>query len=79
MPCELGNRLAEEARDLTVHVIGFRLVFDPFSWNSKDAFAQVAQDVQCLAEATGGTYTVTQTVDELATELRRTLGCPLIG
>jgi Ca-activated chloride channel family protein len=78
-PCALGHRLAEESLDLTVHVIGFRLVFDPFSWNGKDAFARVAGEVQCLAEATGGTYVTTETVEELSDALRQTLGCALIG
>ncbi|MEM7597515.1 MAG: VWA domain-containing protein [Pseudomonadota bacterium] len=78
-PCALGQRLAAEGRDLTVHVIGFRLVFDPFSWNGKDEFARVAGEVQCLAEATGGLYVATETVEELSDALRRTLGCALIG
>ncbi|MEM6587300.1 MAG: VWA domain-containing protein [Pseudomonadota bacterium] len=78
-PCALGQKLAAEGRDLTVHVIGFRLVFDPFSWNGKDEAARVAGEVRCLAEATGGLYVATETVDELADALRRTLGCALIG
>ncbi|MEO0748128.1 MAG: VWA domain-containing protein [Pseudomonadota bacterium] len=78
-PCALGQRLAAEGHDLTVHVIGFRLVFDPFSWNGKDEFARVAGEVRCLAEATGGTYVSTETVNELSDALRRTLGCPVIG
>ncbi len=78
-PCEVGHRLAAEGLDLTVHVIGFRLVFDPFSWNGKDEFARVAGEVKCLAEATGGTYETTETVEELTAALRRTLGCALIG
>ncbi|MEL7255177.1 MAG: VWA domain-containing protein [Pseudomonadota bacterium] len=78
-PCALGHRLAAEGRDLTVHVIGFRLVFDPFSWNSKDDFARVAGELECLADATGGLYVATETVDDLTDALRRTLGCALIG
>ncbi|MEL7013623.1 MAG: VWA domain-containing protein, partial [Pseudomonadota bacterium] len=78
-PCALGQRLAADGHDLTVHVIGFRLVFDPFSWNGKDEFARVAGEVRCLAESTGGTYVSTETVDELTDALRRTLGCPIIG
>lgn len=78
-PCDLGQRLATEGFDLTVHVIGFRLVFDPFSWNGKDEFARVAGEVRCLAEATGGIYVSTETVEELSDALRRTLGCPVIG
>lgn len=78
-PCALGHRLAEDGKDLVVHVIGFRLVFDPFSWNGKDEFARVAGEVRCLAEATGGTFVSTDTVDELSRALRRTLGCAIIG
>lgn len=78
-PCALGQRLASEGRDLTVHVIGFRLVFDPFTWNGKDEAARMAGEVECLAEATGGLYEATETVEELSDALRRTLGCALIG
>ena len=78
-PCQLGADLAREAADLTVHVIGFRLVFDPFSWNGIEAFETAAAEVQCLADQTGGSYVTTETVDDLAQELRRTLGCALIG
>jgi Ca-activated chloride channel family protein len=79
-PCALGKALAAEARDLTVHVIGFRVVHDPFSWNSPEAQGYDGQTVaKCLADATGGLFVSTETVDELATVLRETLGCPLIG
>jgi Ca-activated chloride channel family protein len=79
-PCALGKALAAEARDLTVHVIGFRVVHDPFSWNSPEAQGYDGQTVaKCLADATGGLFVSTETVDELATALRETLGCPLIG
>ncbi len=78
-PCRLGRDLAASGRDLTVHIIGFRLVFDPFSWNSVEAFQAAAADVQCLADQTGGSYVTTETVDELADALRRTLGCALVG
>ncbi|MGX0977101.1 Ca-activated chloride channel family protein [Roseovarius sp. MBR-51] len=79
-PCALGTALAAEARDLTVHVIGFRVVHDPFSWNSPEAQGYDGQTVaKCLADATGGLFVSTETVDELAAALRETLGCPLIG
>lgn len=79
-PCALGTALAAEARDLTVHVIGFRVVHDPFSWNSPEAQGYDGQTVaKCLADATGGVFVSTETVDELAAALRETLGCPLIG
>lgn len=79
-PCALGAALAAEARDLTVHVIGFRVVYDPFSWNSPEAQGYDGQTVaKCLADATGGLFVSTETVEELADALRETLGCPLIG
>lgn len=79
-PCALGARLAAEARDLTVHVIGFRVVHDPFSWNSPESQDYDGQTVaKCLADRTGGLFVSTQTIDELAKALRETLGCPLMG
>ncbi|EDM31443.1 hypothetical protein RTM1035_19001 [Roseovarius sp. TM1035] len=79
-PCALGAALTAEARDLTVHVIGFRVVHDPFSWNSPEAQGYDGQTVaKCLADATGGVFVSTETVDELVEALRETLGCPLIG
>lgn len=79
MPCSLGATFAATARDLTVHVIGFRLVFDPFSISGVDAYEAAADDLKCLAEKTGGTYVTTDSKDELVDALRRTLGCELIG
>ncbi len=80
-PCALGKDLALFAPDLTVHVIGFRVVYDPFAWDSPEAGVYSGGDsvARCLSEATGGLYVNTQTVDELAEALRRTLGCALIG
>lgn len=79
-PCALGAALAAEARDLTVHVVGFRVVHDPFSWNSPEAQAYDGQTVaKCLADSTGGLYASTRTIAELAAALRETLGCPLLG
>ena len=79
-PCALGAALAAEGYDLTVHVIGFRVVYDPFSWNSPEAEGYDGTTVaKCLADRTGGMYVSTETVDELAAALRETLGCALIG
>ncbi|MEL6170669.1 MAG: VWA domain-containing protein [Pseudomonadota bacterium] len=80
-PCALGTELAATARDLTVHVVGFRVVFDPFSWNSPEAtaFEDGSSVARCLSEQTGGLYVDTQSVDELADALRQTLGCAFIG
>lgn len=80
-PCALGAELAATARSLTVHVIGFRVVADPFSWNSPEAgtYDDGKTVAKCLADATGGMFVSTDTVDELAEALTQTLGCALIG
>ena len=79
-PCALGEELAQTSYDLTVHVIGFQVVYDPFSWNSPEARNYDGKTVaKCLADRTGGMFVSTETVDELAAALRQTLGCALIG
>ena len=80
-PCALGSALAQEARDLTVHVIGFQVVVDFFSWDNPEQVDVGAGNTvaKCLADRTGGLYVSTETVDELADALRVTLGCALIG
>jgi len=80
-PCALGAELADTSRDLTVHVIGFRVEADPFAWDSPEAgvYSDGASVAKCLADQTGGMYVPTQTVDELAAALEETLGCALIG
>lgn len=79
-PCALSAHLADTAPGLTVHVIGFRVVYDPFSWNSPEAGAYDGQTVaKCLADSTGGLFVSTETVDELSDALRVTLGCLVVG
>src|SRR6056297_903695 len=79
-PCALGARLAAERPGLTVHVIGFRVVYDPFSWNSPEAQDLDGETVaKCQPDATGGLFVSTETVGELADALRVTLGCVVVG
>lgn len=81
-PCALASELARTAQDLTVHVIGFRVVFEPPEWVTGSAPAAERNDTsvaRCLAEQTGGLYVATETVDELAGALQETMGCALIG
>lgn len=80
-PCALGARLASGAQDLTVHVIGFKVVVDFFSWDNpeQETYDGGNTVAKCLADATGGMFVSTETVDELAAALRDTLGCALIG
>jgi len=79
-PCELAQTLRATARDLTVHVIGFRAEVDFFAWNNPEQDPQNATTVaRCLADETGGLFVRTETVTELVAALQRTLGCPVIG
>ena len=80
-PCALGDQLAREAADLTVHVIGFKVVVDFFSWDNPEqqSYEDGNTVAKCLADRTGGMYVSTETVDELADALRVTMGCALIG
>ncbi|MDJ0824441.1 MAG: vWA domain-containing protein [Rhodobacter sp.] len=79
-PCALGRALRAEARDLTVHVIGFRVAVDFFAWNNPEQDPHTSTSVsRCLADETGGLFVSTETVDELVAALQETLGCPVIG
>jgi len=79
-PCALGAALAAGRPGITVHVIGFRVVYDPFSWNSPEAEGYDGKTVaKCLSDRTGGLYVDTQTVEELAEALEVTLGCTVVG
>ncbi len=80
-PCALGAELASAAADLTVHVIGFRVDTDRGGLESPDVhlFPDGISVAKCLSDQTGGMYVSTETVDELSTALRRTLGCAFIG
>ncbi len=79
-PCTLGKRLRALGHDLTVHVIGFRVSVDFFTWNNPEQDPHSAATVaRCLADETGGVFVSTETVDELVEALRETIGCPLIG
>lgn len=76
-PCSLAGQLAGEAFDLTVHVIGFKVRGDYFSWNSKEG--NNATVAECLAAANNGRYVPAETVEELADALEETLGCRMIS
>lgn len=80
-PCQLAAELAAEAQNLTVHVIGFKVRGEHFGWSDPDAvgYQSTVTVAQCLAEATGGKYVATETLDELIVALMETLGCQLIG
>lgn len=80
-PCSLGAELATTAKDLTVHVVGFRVVADKFKRDdpAADIYPDGVSYAKCISDQTGGLYISTQTIDELSEALRRTLGCAFIG
>ena len=79
-PCALAGQLLAEGRDLTVHVIGFKVRGAFFSWDSqgREEYINGTTVARCLADRTGGLYVSTETVDELADALKRTLGCQFL-
>ncbi|MEX0340310.1 MAG: VWA domain-containing protein [Arenibacterium sp.] len=52
-PCQLANDLATSSHDLTVHVIGFKVRGDRFSFNRDSDYQQSASTARCLAEQNG--------------------------
>ena len=80
-PCQLAARLAADRPGLSVHVIGFKVRGDSFSWESQGPsdYTEAQTVARCLAERTGGLYVNAETVDDLVAALRRTLGCPLFS
>jgi Ca-activated chloride channel family protein len=72
-PCSLGKSLHENAFQLTVHIIGFRL--KDYFWTGEQSIL----DVKCLAERNGGLYINAEAEQELADALEKTLGCPMLS
>ena len=70
-PCDLGKTLHANARQLTVHIIGYR----PwgYSWTGE----QSVVDARCLADQNGGLYISASTEDDLVAALEKTLDCPM--
>lgn len=81
-PCQLASKLAATAKDLVVHVIGFKVRSAFFTWNSgENSEASLHNNIvaRCLADRTGGLYTSTESTEELVEALRKNLACPFIG
>lgn len=57
--CEVAQQLAEDGIDLTVHTIGFRL----------QGNAKAQETLECIAEATGGTYSSADDAEQLTETL----------
>ena len=74
-PCALAAELAAE-KNVTVHVIGFKVRAQFFQWNGQGA-KHGRTSARCLATQTGGKYVSTESTDELVAALRETLACPM--
>jgi Ca-activated chloride channel family protein len=70
-PCDLGKELAQEAVQLTVHIIGLRV--KGYTWTGE----QSVVEAKCLAERNRGLYLTVETEDELMEALEKALGCPM--
>lgn len=79
-PCQLAAELAADGLDITVHVIGFQVRGDYFSWQSQGEtdYSEAETVSRCLADRTGGKYVGAETVEELVTAFRQTLGCNIL-
>lgn len=64
-PCRTAKALKADAKDLTIHVIGYREQGGYFT-------------ARCMSDQTGGDYKAVKTEEELIEALRKTLGCPFI-
>lgn len=80
-PCATSERLSAKANDLTIHVVAYRLNAhdEYFRWDNPEQEFGTDNVARCFADATGGLYLTTETIDELTEALLRTLGCPIIG
>lgn len=64
-PCRTAKALKAQAKDLTIHVIGYREQGGYFT-------------ARCMSDETRGEYKSVKTEEELIEALRKTLGCPFI-
>jgi Ca-activated chloride channel family protein len=78
-PCQLAARLAAGSRDLTVHVIGFKVRGEHVDRGRSGDDTEAISVASCLAERTGGRYFSAETVDELTAALKQALGCPFLA
>ncbi|PWJ18256.1 vWA domain-containing protein [Jannaschia seohaensis] len=76
-PCDRIGRMQAAAADLTIHVLGFKVVGD-IATSGTGLYGILPKgevEARCMAEATGGSYTLTDTTSELIAALRAVLGC----
>lgn len=73
LPCSIGKQLHEDAFQLTIHIIGFRL--RDYFWTGEQSIL----DVKCLAERNNGLYLPADAEQDLVDALEKTLGCPMLS
>jgi Ca-activated chloride channel family protein len=73
-PCEVAAKLHETAKDLTVHVIGYRM---ENGWTGTGSESRL--ESKCLAERNNGLFVTADSEEELVASLQKALGCPLIS
>ena len=76
-PCALAAELAADGGP-TVHVIGFKVRGQHFTFGQSADYDEAETPARCLADMTGGEYVGAETLDELIAALRQTLGCSLL-
>jgi Ca-activated chloride channel family protein len=76
-PCARIERIAAEAANLTVHVLGFQVVGDVATAGTglTGLLPRGEVEARCMAERTGGRYVLADTTAELVAALRAALGC----
>ena len=72
-PCDVARQLHQSAKQLTIHVIGFR--YSNFSWTGGNSF----MDLRCIADENNGLYIKADSEGELIEALEKTLDCPMVS
>ena len=76
-PCALAAQIAAE-KNVTVHVIGFKVRAQHFQWNGQGAKNRETS-ARCLADQTGGKYVSTESTEELVKALQDMLSCLMVA
>ena len=79
-PCATSARMEAEARDLTVHVIAFRIGYVGYEQELRqNGMGPTRTIAECMAENTGGKVYRVETIAEFVDAMTDTLGCNLFS
>ena len=73
----LAAQIAAE-KNVTVHVIGFKVRAQHFQWNGQGAKNRETS-ARCLADQTGGKYVSTESTEKLVKALQYMLSCSMVA